>query len=240
MIDPATDRPLFVSRSIELACQRCQEEGKAESCVHMLHLVPSWQSQERHRKLKVIMQDRPDLIQSELAGLAFDSLQQVFRKCDLAIAFDSPCMPLILNQTIWVVVDPAAGGPSSDYAIVSIVRNKGCVTVCHANTQHSSHADTNQFLLQLSSMKNWTTRSSLRSSRKRSSFTECVDTSQYKIVCFKFLSTFSSSRKTISRSWQLQVSAIVCSCLISSHCFPPKNVSVKLCKDFCTKYRSSD
>ena len=49
----------------------------------MLHLVPQWQSAERHRKLKVMMQDRPDLIKSELAGLAFDSLQQVFRKTDI-------------------------------------------------------------------------------------------------------------------------------------------------------------
>lgn len=75
------------------------------------------------------MQDRPDLIQSELAGLAFDSLQQVFRASDIAVCMDSRPLPLILNQTIWLVIDPAAGGPSSDYAIVSIIRNKGCVTV---------------------------------------------------------------------------------------------------------------
>lgn len=53
--DPATERPLFATRSIELACEACKAEGKAESCVHMLHLVPSWQSQERHRKLKIMM-----------------------------------------------------------------------------------------------------------------------------------------------------------------------------------------
>jgi hypothetical protein len=53
----------------------------------MLHLVPQWQSAERHRKLKVMMQDRPDLIKSELAGLAFDSLQQVFRKVDIDTMF---------------------------------------------------------------------------------------------------------------------------------------------------------
>lgn len=129
MTDPATDRPLFVTRCIELACDKCKEDGKAHECVHMLHLVPSWQSAERHRKLKIMMQDRPDLIQSELAGLAFDSLQQVFRKSDVAIAFDSPCMPFTQDQMIWVVIDPAAGGPSSDYAVVSICRMKGCVTV---------------------------------------------------------------------------------------------------------------
>lgn len=129
MVDPATDRPLFVTRCIELACDKCKEDGKAHECVHMLHLVPSWQSAERHRKLKIMMQDRPDLIQSELAGLAFDSLQQVFRKCDVAIMFDSPCMPFVQDQMIWIVIDPAAGGPQSDYAVVSMCRSKGCVTV---------------------------------------------------------------------------------------------------------------
>ena len=75
------------------------------------------------------MQDRPDLIQSELAGLAFDSLQQVFRKADLVLMFDTTHMPLPFDQTIWVVIDPAAGGPQSDYAVVSICRIKGCVVV---------------------------------------------------------------------------------------------------------------
>ena len=56
MRDPATGRPLFVTRSIELCCERCKEDGKSHECVHMLHLVPSWQSQERHRKLHVMMQ----------------------------------------------------------------------------------------------------------------------------------------------------------------------------------------
>ena len=36
-------------------------------CKHMLHLVPQWQSSVRHERLKEIMADLPDLIQSELA-----------------------------------------------------------------------------------------------------------------------------------------------------------------------------
>ena len=129
MIDPATNRPLFVCRSIELACEACKEDGRAHECVHLLHLVPRWQSEERHRKLKIMMQDRPDLIQSELAGLAFDSLQQVFRKPDIAKMFETPPLPLELHQPVWLVIDPAGGGPQSDYAIVSICRSRGCVTV---------------------------------------------------------------------------------------------------------------
>lgn len=129
MHDPATGRPLFTTRCIELCCEKCKEEGKSHECVHMLHLVPSWQSEERHRKLKIMMQDRPDLIQSELAGLAFDSLQQVFRKGDIHLMFETTPWCLQEKQKIWIVIDPAAGGPQSDYAVVSICREKGCVQV---------------------------------------------------------------------------------------------------------------
>lgn len=129
MVDPGTNRALFAIRCIELCCEKCKEEGKQIECVHMLHLVPVWQSEERHRKLKIMMQDRPDLIQSELAGLAFDSLQQVFRKSDIAIAMALKPLPLPDNPLVFLVIDPAAGGPQSDYAIVSIVRERGGVTV---------------------------------------------------------------------------------------------------------------
>ena len=88
-------------------------------------------------------QDRPDLIKSELAGLAFDSLQQVFRKGDIELMFNSEPLPLVQDQTIWIVIDPAAGGPSSDYAVVSIVRQRGTVTVsAHAIQYASLHAFT--------------------------------------------------------------------------------------------------
>lgn len=55
MVDPATDRPLFATRCIELCCEDCKEKGATASCNHLLHLVPSWQSEERHRKLKVFI-----------------------------------------------------------------------------------------------------------------------------------------------------------------------------------------
>jgi hypothetical protein len=198
MVDPDTDRPLFQTRCIELACEACIADGKGHECVHRLHLVPQWQSAERHRKLRVMMQDRPDLIQryakhmvfihvsllcldsyikklatrSELAGLAFDSLQQVFRKGDIKIALsisplafvrppngvshhrpgERPNTDLSSGRYKTRLVFPrlvlrqkgarkcglnscvrhcaqAAGGPQSDYAVVSLVRERGTVTV---------------------------------------------------------------------------------------------------------------
>jgi hypothetical protein len=67
-------------------------------------------------------QDRPDLIKSELAGLAFDSLQQVFRKVDINAMFSTTPLEFDKDQDVFVIIDPAAGGPSSDYTVVSLVR----------------------------------------------------------------------------------------------------------------------
>ena len=130
MQDPATERPLFTVRSIELACEKCKLAGKAQSCVHLLHLVPRWHSEERHRKLKIMMQDRPDLLLSEMQGCSFDALEQVFPKMSINLMMDLKALPSDFNTKVFIVVDPAAGGPSSDYAIVSIVRTRGTVTVC--------------------------------------------------------------------------------------------------------------
>jgi len=129
MRNKTTGAPLFNIYQVQLACDACIEKGGASQCVHRLHLIPRWQSSDRHELLKTVMQDRPDLIESELAGLAFDAAQTVFRSADLDIMFSQePPAPLI-NEDVHIFIDPAAGGPGSDYAILSITRQKGLVTV---------------------------------------------------------------------------------------------------------------
>lgn len=129
MRDKSTGLPLFTSLSIQLACKQCIDEGKAAQCVHMLHLVPRWQSSDRHVKLKTIMQDRPDLIESELSGLAFDSNQQIFKPAHIDIMFQQAPPAPVLNEAVYIFIDPAAGGPQSDYAVLSVTRQKGMLTV---------------------------------------------------------------------------------------------------------------
>ena len=112
-----------------LVCEKCKEEGMAAQCKHMLHLVPQWQSSARHERLKEVMADRPDLIQSELAGLAFDALQQCFRTTDIDALLSMKPPALEWKQPVYIIIDPAAGGPRSDFALISIVRHKGMATV---------------------------------------------------------------------------------------------------------------
>lgn len=128
---------------VSLACNACKEAGLAAQCKHQLHLVPRWQSSTRHERLKAIMADRPDLIQSELAGLAFDSLQQCFRITDIEYLMTSEPISYAWIQTLYIVIDPAAGGPNSDFAMISFYRSKGIVCVSfissiyQLNTRHS-------------------------------------------------------------------------------------------------------
>lgn len=135
--------PMFTSFKVELACEPCKEAGKAPDCKHMLHLVPNWQSSSKHIRLKTIMGDRPDLIQSELSGIAFESLQQAFRKIDIDAMLQQPAPKPVMYEPIYIFIDPAAGGPSSDYGIMSITRNRGIVTVF----PRSSSASADQIFL---------------------------------------------------------------------------------------------
>lgn len=129
--DPITGLPVFAQLQVTLACDACREAGMAATCRHMLHLVPAWQSSLRHERLKAVMADRPDLIQSELSGLAFDSLQQCFRAVDIEAMMGAEApLPLVWSQPLFMVIDPAAGGPRSDFAIVSFFRLRGQMVVC--------------------------------------------------------------------------------------------------------------
>ena len=74
-------------------------------------------------------QDRPDLIESELSGLAFDSNQQVFKTAHIDIMFSQPPPDPVMNEAVFTFIDPAAGGPQSDYAVLSVTRHKGLLTV---------------------------------------------------------------------------------------------------------------
>jgi hypothetical protein len=128
-IDPDTNKPVFFAIQVQLACQECTDLGAPEKCVHLLHLVPEWQSSTKHKRLKTIMQDRPDLIQSELAGLAFDAQQSIFRPVDIETMFTQSCYETTVSEDLYIVIDPAAGGPSSDYAFVTFTRKCGMVRV---------------------------------------------------------------------------------------------------------------
>lgn len=73
-----------------------------------------------------------------LQGLAFDALQQCFRATDIERFMSMQPPALEWKQDVYLVIDPAAGGPRSDFAIISMVRFKGMATVRLTNTRRWS------------------------------------------------------------------------------------------------------
>ncbi len=88
-----------------------------------------------------------DLIESELSGLAFDSLQQCFRTDDISALLTQDPMPPLLNDDIYIVIDPAAGGPGSDYALVAFQRSRGNVTIVGVDVLSGCKEPSKQFRL---------------------------------------------------------------------------------------------
>ena len=88
------------------------------------------QDEEKHRQLKTIMSDRPDLINSELGGMAVSGTTQCFKALYLQRMF-SPADAAVLTfeQDFFVSVDPMAGGEKSDFAVVSFAIHRGVYQV---------------------------------------------------------------------------------------------------------------
>ena len=152
-VDLLTNKPVFKSIQISLACQQCIDAEKAHECMHMQHLIPRWQVRippplcsancldrsaegvwwqdaDKHRRLKIIMSDRPDLINSEMGGVAFSSIDQCFKQNDLKRMFNVTIQISISSGTpFFVTVDPAAGGENSDFAVVSFTVAHGLYKV---------------------------------------------------------------------------------------------------------------
>jgi hypothetical protein len=165
--DPITGLPVFAQLQVALVCNACREAGTAASCRHMLHLVPAWQSSARHERLKAVMSDRPDLIQSELAGLAFDALQQCFRAADIDALMVAEPPPFAWAQRLYMIIDPAAGGPQSDFALITFYRQKGIIVVSQLRLYSSLSSRSKSSSRMVSFTKKRGTRSSRRLCRKR-------------------------------------------------------------------------
>ena len=140
-VDPLTNLPVLKSIQIQLACQACIDAEKAHECVHLQHLIPRWQDEEKHRRLKTIISYRPDLINSELGGMSVSGTTQCFKTAYLQRMFsptDSCC--LTFGQDFFVSVDPMAGGEKSDFAVVAFAIHRGVYQVRFVYCNLSSSA----------------------------------------------------------------------------------------------------
>ena len=101
-------------------------------------------------------------------GLAFDALQQCFRTADIDGLMTMPTPPIEWKQDIFIIIDPAAGGPQSDFALLSMTRTKGIITV-----SQSAHHEATYVILTFLSNSSMVISSRTRNCRTRFSRNCC-------------------------------------------------------------------
>ena len=116
----AAGEPVFNTVKIEQVCNNCLRLGVESSCTHKMNEIPPWQSQQRHKDIKLILGDDEETFLRETRGVQSNSaMTQVFTKEDVK-AFRNRIHPAgIAQPTLFIAVDPAAGGSGSKFAVVS-------------------------------------------------------------------------------------------------------------------------
>ena len=122
------DEPLFYTRQMLLACQRCIDNEKPGQCTHMNHLLPAWSSGRKRKIINAIMRDEEEMLGREIAGVAnsinkpaFDLklINKLFEseRYDVNTDFDYP--------RLFISVDPSACGEKSEFALTTILHFEG-------------------------------------------------------------------------------------------------------------------
>jgi len=124
MIDLKDDdgRPVFKTIRYTLVCDDCIKKGIETTCKHKMGDLPYWQDESQHNKLEKIMQDRAEAFLTETKGLLSNpNIRPAFIKKDIEFWMKRLSISNIKPRaSIFVSIDPAAGGSMSDYAIVSM------------------------------------------------------------------------------------------------------------------------
>mgnify|MGYP004034513353 FL=1 len=143
----ADGKPLFNTLRVGLSCQKCQEEGKAESCTHMKDIIPPWKSAAKFDMVAAIYGDRKDLLARESMGQITNDAASVFSQKLVDELMARPEWQLKNPpKYIFLGVDPNGGG-SSDLAIISMCFENNNLIFCGAETYPAKNHDQIQLLL---------------------------------------------------------------------------------------------
>lgn len=110
--------PIFHVLLQTLACHACTVTGKAISCRHMENKRNDWKSAERFDLVKRLIDDT-ESTERELMGVVVDASDRPFTSDRVRSLADRTLVDLsgISLAVLYVVVDPAAGGTQSWFAV---------------------------------------------------------------------------------------------------------------------------
>jgi len=117
-----TGENVFNVVKIDQACDRCKELGIESDCTHKMNEIPPWQSQQRHKDLKLILGDNEEAYLRETKGVQVNSgYLQIFQTDDVKNFRNRIYNGGVSHRVVYIAVDPNAGGKGSKFAVVSCV-----------------------------------------------------------------------------------------------------------------------
>lgn len=117
-------RPLFNVVRAGKVCAACIEADTALSCTHMRATTPSWKSDAKIARMKVLFADRPDLELMEIKGVSADSERAAFSRASVDGMLNNVARGIDATtiKCVYVAVDPSGGG-SSEFAAAAFVED---------------------------------------------------------------------------------------------------------------------
>lgn len=129
-------QPMFEVVLLQLMCARCRDRGVRGACVHNMHLIPGFKSDEKIRRIEAMIGGDKETIAEELYGVASSSSRGAFDPSKIQTFVSKPPVDWIAppESPLFMVLDPTGGG-SSNMAIISgfvtqgriVVRGLACV-----------------------------------------------------------------------------------------------------------------
>lgn len=125
--------PLFKIINLEMACQKCKEEGKAHECQHKeaTSLDIPWLESDRDEMLQEIYKNNPEQFAQEKRGVQEMCKNFVINREWLeALKNHEEYRHLPDNvDVLFSAVDPAGGGKISDFVVVTTAHHAGKMIV---------------------------------------------------------------------------------------------------------------
>lgn len=129
-------KPIMLTLNFELVCEQCKKKGRALQCKCLSADIPHWQTVGRHDRMQYLMASHPEIFLTEVKNVPIDQL--------MSPAFSRPAVDWlrseeaivrqesIYSNTVFTAVDPACGGQTSKFAIVSAIFHRGRFIVSSA------------------------------------------------------------------------------------------------------------
>ena len=122
---PHNGKHIMMSLNFDLVCDDCKKKGRALQCKCLAADIPAWQSAARHDKMAHLMKGNESIFLTEIKNVPINDLVTAAFNKNAVDWLRTPAsimnQPSLHSRVIYTAVDPAAGGNTSRFAIVSAI-----------------------------------------------------------------------------------------------------------------------